>query len=161
MKSDKQVKKVLGRPKKALVETGSTKQASNKPNRINVAKAFKLRLEHNLTYQQIADMQGVTKAAVYERLQPLLKFVESPDIIQAYRSDKASIAESVQFTYLEALLDVERIKKASANNMAYVIQVLDNIIRLDRDKPTSNIAIHAIIAQIKGKNLENAETLSQ
>lgn len=124
-------------------------QLNNTPNRIDVMKAFKLRVENELTYQQIADLFKVSPAAVHERLKPILKFIDNPDIHNLYRANKATIAESVQYQYLEALLDTERMKKASANNMGYVVQVLDNMIRLEQNKPTSNVAVHAIIQQRK------------
>lgn len=119
------------------------------PNRIDIQRAFKLRYQNNLSYQEIADIFNVSKQAVHERLTNFLKILPDKQVIETYRLNKAALMESVQLKHLEALHDQARLEKASLNNVAYAFSQLDNAIRLEQNKPTSNVAVHAIIQQRK------------
>ena len=124
-------------------------------NRIDAAKAFKLRVEKNLSFQNIGDILGVSKQAVWERLQPIIKFIDNPEITTLFKENKATLAEAVQFKYLAALLDDDKLEKASANNIAYTIKELNQIIQLSRGDSTSNVALlHGDIAALKGHKLK-------
>lgn len=113
---------------------------------IDVHKALKLRLINNLTYQEIADTLGCSKSGIHKALQRVKDVIDTPELTDQFRQHKAKIVEGVQLKYLVHLANKDTIKAASANNAAYALGQLNNIIRLDRDQSTTNAAIKAEIS---------------
>jgi len=107
---------------------------------IDVNKALKLRIEHNLSYRDIADKLGVSKSAVHQALQRFHKLITNPESVIAYRENKANLLDAVELELVSNLADSEKLKKASINNLAYSISQIDHIKRLERNQSTANIA---------------------
>ena len=135
---------------RAQANKAQTNEPSNVPalssTSIDIAKALKMRLANNMTYQEIADAMGHSKAGVYQALSKIIALIDDPAITNQFRAHKAQLTEAVQLKYLVHLANKDTIKAASANNAAYTIGQLNNIIRLDRDQSTTNAAIKAEIS---------------
>ena len=61
--------------------------------------------------------------------------------LQVYKQNKADILEGIQARLARSLVDENKIEKATLGNVAYAIEKLNNIMRLERDQSTSNVAI--------------------
>lgn len=113
----------------------------NKPiNRIDIAEALKLRYKNNHTFQEIADHFGVTKGAVHKALASFINILKSPEDLEAYRKQKSDLLDSVELELMSQMVDKDKIKAASLNNVAYAMQNVFNMNRLEKDLSTANIA---------------------
>lgn len=108
--------------------------------KIDVGKALTLRIKNKLTYQQIAIQFGVSKQAVQQRLSKLFELISDPDADQAYSDNRADVLNAVEREMISQMLDSEKLKKASVNNIAYAFQQITNARRLEQGLSTQNIA---------------------
>ena len=108
---------------------------------LDVTKALKLRINNHLSYDEIGKLcGGYSRQAVHQALKPFLGMIADPEARQAYKESKADVLEGAQLQVITNLVDNERLKKASVNNLAYAAQSLDNMIRLERGQSTANIS---------------------
>jgi len=100
---------------------------------IDVGVALKLRMRNQFTYSEIAAYVKATtgvrvsKQAVHDRLKPFIAMIEDPTAIQAYQDNKANLLSGVELKLLTELLDTDKIKGASLNNVAYAVQQINNM----------------------------------
>ena len=114
------------------------------PAKVNLKEAVKLKLNHNLTCEQIAKLQGCSKSAVHKQLQSLLP----TQTTELYQKNKADILSEAQLKVI-LNMDPERLKSASLNNLAYTFQNLFNCERLERGQSTQNIDVHLEQSDLK------------
>lgn len=108
-----------------------------KPNRkIDVAKAIELRMIKGLSLAEVGKYFDVSKQAVKQATDKFLDVLQSPEILDAYRTRKVDMLESVELILLRDLLDHKRRKEASLNNVAYALQNVNNIARLEKGQAT-------------------------
>ena len=115
-------------------------------HRVDVAKALKLRLQGN-TFEHIANVQGVTKQAIYQALtsfEPFLKGVEKGQLT-AYSEERASLFNVIEQHLSASLLDPDAMQKASLNNRAYALKVIHEARRLETGQSTGNISVLAAL----------------
>ena len=111
----------------------------NAGKKIDVGKAIELKLMKNLSNADIAKHFGCTPSAVQQRLAKFEKILQSPEELETYRRHKVDILESAEFTLIRDLLDGKRRKAASLNNVAYALQNVNNIARLEKGQATNII----------------------
>lgn len=128
---------------------------------IDVTKALKLRLEKGLSYDEIGKIFGVTGQAVYQRLNSFKKYIDNPEIIQAFNENKVNILTVVEQELVSNLLAPDKVKKASLNNIAYALQNVSNINRLEQGKSTSNVNIHSLVDHVSKEIDRATEELRQ
>jgi predicted DNA-binding protein YlxM (UPF0122 family) len=131
--------------------TNTVLPAPRKLNRVDVAKALKLRLQ-GATLEDIADLQGVTKQAIDQALtkfQPFMRGLE-PGQLTAYSEERANLFNVVEQHLTESLLDPDAMAKASLNNRAYAFKQIHEARRLEAGQSTSNISV-------LGKFIQQAE----
>lgn len=107
---------------------------------VDVNQALKLRLKHNLPYRDIAERLGCSKSAVHKALKPFLNLLTRPDAVEAFKSQEAEFIDAARLKILRNLVDNDRLKKASVNNLAYAFSNLYNAQRLERGESTANVA---------------------
>ena len=108
---------------------------------LDVTKALKLRINNHLSYNEIGQLLGgYNKQTVHKALQPFLGMIADPEARAAYKESKADVLEGAQLKIVSNLVDEDKLKKASVNNLAYAAQSLDNMIRLERGQSTANIS---------------------
>ena len=130
------------RNNKKKVKSCATSQLVDKSTgRVDVAIALELRLKKGKTIQEIADHFGVCKQAVSQRLRAFMGILQTPDALKAYQNSKTDILSAVELKLVSQLLDGDKLKDASLNNVAYALQNVFNMNRLEQDKSTSNIAL--------------------
>ena len=111
--------------------------------KVDLAIALEMRLKKGKTFQEIADFFHVSPQAVHQRLRDFMTVIQSPEALQAFQNSKQDILSAVEFKLVSQLLDADKLKGASINNIAYALQNVFNMNRLEQDKSTSNVA-HAL-----------------
>ena len=111
--------------------------------RVDIAIALEMRLKKGMTIEDIAKHFNVSKQAVSQRLRAFIGILQSPEALKAYQNAKTDILSAVELKLVSSLLDADKIKDASLNNVAYALQNVFNMNRLEQDKSTVNLA-HAL-----------------
>ena len=87
----------------------------SKPKRakgkVDKSKALKLRLDNHLTYQQIADTQGVSKQAIHTAHQHL---IPDKDKLEPFKNHRADILANVQMKQIESYLSMTDLEQKEA-----------------------------------------------
>ena len=105
------------------------------PNRrkVDVAAALDLKLNHGLSYVQMAPILGVTPTAIHKRIKHLL-----PDEnTQYYQDHRANILSHVQLELLSQV-DARRLKKVNIRDAVISAGILYDKERLERGQSTTN-----------------------
>lgn len=105
---------------------------------VDKSKAIALR-DAGLTYQEIADIQGVTPGAIYKNIKDL------PEI-KSFRENKDHVYERLQHDILKSISE-EDIKKSPMGSRVLAIAQIEDKIRAIRGQ--SHINIMQIVAHIE------------
>ena len=91
--------------------TAESVKPTNKPTkaRVDKSKALSLKLNNNLSYRQIAELQGVTPQAIHSAIKDLLPVPET----KTYKENRADILAHIQLKLLSQL-DDDRLKRMPA-----------------------------------------------
>jgi predicted DNA-binding protein YlxM (UPF0122 family) len=108
---------------------------------VNVSEALKLRLKHNLSYEELGERYGVTKQAVHQALRKFSIIIDRPESIGDFNAVRSDVLTAVEFKLIESLLDQEKHKDASLNNVAYAYQTIFHANRLEKGESTNNISL--------------------
>lgn len=123
---------------------------------VDVSKALDLRVNHNLSYQDIGNLQGVSKQAIHSAIKHLLPDNDT----KLYQDNRADILSHIQVKLLREL-DSERLKKASAFQLVGAAGLLYDKERIERGQTTENIGIiTGTIKEIQAFRQRRAEELS-
>lgn len=128
---------------------------------IDVGKALKMRIEKCMTYPEISKVFGVSESAVKERLRPFIKYINDPESTKAFCESKSSILSVLEQELVANLLAPDKLEKASINNLAYALQNVSNINRLEQGKSTSNVNIHSLVDHVSKEIDRATEELRQ
>jgi predicted DNA-binding protein YlxM (UPF0122 family) len=104
------------------------KPVTKQVNRVNKGEALELYFVKGLTMQQIADHFGVDKSAVSRAIHGFLAILEKPESIQSYKKSKPNVLTAVEMRLVEELINPDKLKEASLNNVAYAMQQIHNIL---------------------------------
>lgn len=132
-------------------------RASNRPRKIDITEAVKLRFVHLHSYRSIGDHFGVTGTAVREAIKDLIDNIDKPELTAAYKASKVDIFNSAERVLLEHLMDPTKLAKASTNNIAYALQSVYNMNRLESGKSTSNVDVHTLTEDVEKRGARIAE----
>lgn len=113
-------------------------------NSVDLSQALTLRIKHKLPYGAIAAQMGVTKQAIHQRLKRFLPLLTDTASTDEYECYKGQLLSSVELALVEQLVDKDKIKEASLNNVAYAFQQVSNAGRLARGESTENINLVAV-----------------
>jgi len=69
------------------------------------------------------------------------------EISKAYDENRAQVMTNIERVLAVEMLDKEKLKKATTGNIAYAIDKIHNVIRLERNQSTGNQAIKIEIIQ--------------
>ncbi|MCB2191377.1 MAG: helix-turn-helix domain-containing protein [Deltaproteobacteria bacterium] len=134
------------------------------PNRIDLAEALRLRLQRGLTYQEIADRLGCAKSTVYTSINNVLKLVDDPQANRAFSENQVNILQGTERVLIGELLDHEKLKRASVNNLAYAFTQIHNARRLEAGMSTEQVDVHVAYEQLcerRRMNGEHIKTIKQ
>lgn len=135
------------------------KQPNKPSNRIDLSEALRLRLNRGLTYQEIADRLGCAKSTVCTNVNNVLKLVDDPQANRAFAENQLNILQGTERVLIGELLDPEKLKKASVNNLAYAFQQVHNARRLESGLSTENVDVMAQYEAFTEKRRANAEAV--
>lgn len=133
-----------------------------KPGRMDLTKALELRLKKGLTYTEIGEYFGVCRQTVHARLKKFSNMIMEAGQLEAYRTNKADVLESVEAQLLSDLSDTGRREKASLNNVAYALGQVSSMTRLEKGQSTSNVAyldMASSLEEIQAQRLQLEEAL--
>ncbi len=118
---------------------------------VDVSTAVDLKLNHHLSYAQIAAIQGVTPQAIHQKIKDLLPIPET----KVWIDNRADILANIQLKLLSHL-DNDRLQKAPAGSLVLAACQLYDKERLERGMSTANLAaIHADIAALRTQSKEH------
>jgi len=119
----------------------ATIEKRKSPTRIDIGRAWQLRIVNKLTYDEIAAKLGCSVSGVYEALEKLDKLMPDPEAREAFSRSKAEVLEAVQLKLTASLVDPAKISKATLGNVAYAVSKLHDMTRLERNQSTSNVSV--------------------
>lgn len=119
------------------------------PKNIPIEKIIKYR-KQGLSINEIGDLVGISKQAVYQRLQP---YLHELDTLEDYKTHRADII-ALKGKEILKHLDSNRLEKASAYQLAGMYGILYDKERLERGESTQNVAsVHGDIESIRALKL--------
>ena len=122
-------------------ETGLPIPETGTRQPVDLLKAYKLRVQHNLTYQQIADATGQPKSSIHRSLTELCDLIADPERLKHYEEVRPQLFGAVEERLMASLVDGEKIEKASLNNVAYAFKQIHEARRLETGQSTNNISV--------------------
>ena len=108
---------------------------------VDLLKAYKLRVQHGLSYSQIAEATGQPKASIHRALVDLCRLIDDPERLQHFQDVKPKLLSAVEERLIASLVDEEALTKASLNNRAYAFTQVFNARRLETGQSTQNTSI--------------------
>ena len=128
-----------------------------KRQKVNVAAALDLKLNHDLSYAQMAPLLGVTPAAIHKRLKHLL-----PDEnTKYYQNHRADIFSHAQLQLLSQV-DARRLRKINIRDAVISAGILYDKERLERGQSTANADMRILsvtLAELEAQEKELRESL--
>jgi len=124
--------------------------------KVDTAQAINLRLNHNLSYNRIAKIQGVTTQAVHQRLKQFLPTEET----EIYKNNRADILANTQLKIITQI-DSPRLKKAGLRDLVVSAGILYDKERLERGLSSQNVSYNVITEQLKKIDEEEADLRRQ
>lgn len=109
-------------------------------NRLDLSACLKDRYHHRMSYQQIADKYGVTKSAVFQRLQAFTDQLGDPEELRAFQDVEADIQNAIKRRISSQLLNVD-LSKTSPKDLAMVYGITYDKNRLQTGQSTSNQSV--------------------
>lgn len=125
--------------------------------KIDVAKALELRLKKNMSYADIAKYFNSTKQAVEQALSRFTTLLKDNFDIEAYKTNKIDILSNLELELLTELVDPNKRQKATLGNVAYALDKINNINRLEKGLSTGNYA--HIVADIEAVRQLDKESI--
>ena len=114
---------------------------------LDLQKIVTYRLKNKLSYRQIGAVMGVSKDTIKDRLRPLKRLLKDPAAVDIYRENRADMMDAIERELATQILDEDKLKSASVNNIAYAMAQLNNIGRLERGQSTANVAVVAGLSE--------------
>lgn len=127
-----------------MPETVITAKPADSPRKqLDVGRALKLRLQ-GYSYREIGEMLGgYADSTVCDALQGITKLLKQPELLRAYRENKAELLESVEMKLITSLpddLDVKKGRRAlSGYQKVGMLGIVFDKLRLLRNESTENI----------------------
>lgn len=131
------------RKKKEPTKRGPRKTREPAPP-VDVSQALDLRLNHRLTYAEIAKVQGVTPQNVHKKIKHLIPSA----LTQDYIANRGDILANAQLRLLASGLTDAKLKKVSPRDAVVSVGILYDKERLERGQATEITDIRGIMLQL-------------
>jgi len=112
-----------------------------------LTEIFKLRFKNKLTFKEIGKIYNVSPQAIHQRIKSLIKLLNNPDLDQAYADNRVDLLNSAERILLSTLIESDKLKDASLNNVAYSLRQIHDMRRINADLSTGNEAIKIEVVQ--------------
>jgi len=110
------------------------------PAKINVLEAYRLRVEHRLTYAQIGRLQGVQGTSVAEALQRFAETVPSSEDVSSFEQARTKLLTVTEERLIASVADQGSIDKASLLDRSRALKAVHGIRRLEEELSTQNVS---------------------
>jgi predicted DNA-binding protein (UPF0251 family) len=122
------------------IEPAEQNQVTYRPP-FDTGKALKLRLQNNMSYDNIAKQMDCSKHTVWKHIRPFITLMKQHTALTAFEENRAKLLSAAELQLLGKLVTPGRLKAASVNNIAYALSQVHSMRRLEEDKSTSNNAV--------------------
>ena len=112
---------------------------------IDLPRAIKMRFLNGNTYTEIGKLFNVSKQAIEQALRPFKRLMADQNSLQAYNDNYKSILKNANMVLMGGMLDPDKLKDASLNNVAYAFNTVANHQRLEEGKSTDNIGVSGVV----------------
>lgn len=109
------------------------------PQKVNVKRALAWKMK-GMSYQQIADDQGVDKSTVHANIAHILKELTNPDTVEFYRKEQAQIIDGIAAKTVAHITN-EKLENASFRDLCVGMGILIDKSRLVQGQATQNLAM--------------------
>ena len=107
----------------------------------DLKRALELRFNKGMTFAEIGQVMGLSKQAVHHQFKTLSNFFNEPELFNAYQARPEPLLTAAASKLLAALVDPDKIAKASLNNVAFSYRQVSDILRLEKGQATSHISL--------------------
>lgn len=130
-------------------------------DKIPLTEIFKLRFKNKLTFKEIGKIYNVSPQAIHQRIKSVIKLLANPELDQAYADNRVDLLNSAERILLSTLIESDKLKDASLNNVAYSLKQIHDMRRINADLSTGNEAVKIEVVQfhsqpIGGNSSEDA-----
>ena len=108
---------------------------------IDLKKVLDLKYNKKLSYQEIGDTLGYSKQYIGRVIKHFKSLSLNPDITETYQNNRVHLLNNVELNLLTKFGDEDKLKKATLGNVAYALQNISNLRRLESNQSTQNIGI--------------------
>lgn len=129
--------------------------------KIDVAKALELRIKKGMSYSDIGQYFGCSKQGVEKALSRYIRLLHDDLDIEAYETNKASLLSSLELELLTELVDPNKRQKATLGNVAYALDKVNNINRLQRGQATEHIQYVDLTSSLDEIRRKRAQLIEQ
>src|SRR4030067_2442444 len=105
-----------------------------------------LRLIEKKTLQQIADIYGTTRQAIYKRIKQHVAMLD-PQRLQDYKDNKIAILTAAEREILKYLCEPKTLQKSNLSSLAMAFGIVYDKNRLESGLSTANISYEDIKAE--------------
>lgn len=112
-----------------------------KYNPIDYTKLLKLYFVQGLEQSEIARLMGVPRQTISTALKPYKQLISNPDRARAYCNNRSMIFDALESELVALAQDKTKHKKATLGNVAYALDKVYQINRLEQGKSTSNVQV--------------------
>ena len=105
---------------------------------VDLLKAYKLRVQHGLTYQEIANATGQPKSSIHRALTDLMSLLNDPERLQHYTDVRAPLLNAIEERLTWSLMDPLVLEKATLRDRAVSLGIVTDKRRLEAGQSTSN-----------------------
>ncbi len=108
---------------------------------IDKSKIVDLYFLKKVSITDIAKVLDCSPAYIFSVIKPFRNLLADDSTLQAFEKNKSKILTTAEMKILNELLRDDKLKEASANNLAYAFQQMFNANRLEKNQSTQNIAV--------------------
>ena len=126
----------------------------------DIGKAVELRTKKDYTFAQLADHFQLPRSTIFKRFDKFRHLITGTEL-KLYRDNKADILDGVQMALVREMVDEDKLKGASVNNLAYAARQAFDMSRLTQGESTANILIRNIDPNMADHMSQFAQAYSQ
>lgn len=129
--------------------------------KIDMSDVFRLYYKHDLSYREIGEKYNTSAQNIQQRLSRFTSVLPTREEISTYRQNKSQILEAVELRLIDNLVDADKLKQASLNNVAYAFQQVATQNRLEKGLATERIDCISITASLSDLERRKQELLQK
>jgi hypothetical protein len=114
---------------------------------IDPLEVYKLRNQHHLSWNQIADLTATPSSTVRYHYDKVVQSFGDRTDVDVYSNARAQLLNLAEERLVHTLLQPDKLEKASLNNVAYALTQVHTMRRLEQGQSTNNVAVLSQVIQ--------------